>query len=100
MFSIAPAHHSDLLLFHQLRIRAIVYHALTKYRSCERAIDFLRVDIFQLSVEDELVALLPKTHCRLFPEQNKGKDFAILNTAQLATATITGAIVHMPSAGN
>ncbi len=83
MFSIALAGISNLLLLHQLRIRTIIHHALAEDRSCERAVDLLRIDISQLSIEYELVALRPKTHCGLSPEQSKGEDIAILDTISL-----------------
>ena len=69
----------DFLLLHQLRIRAVVDHAFSKHRGRERAVYFLRIDIFQLAIEDKLISLRPKTYCRLLPQQNKGKDIAILN---------------------
>lgn len=93
------ANFSDLFLFHQLRIRTIVHYALAKDRSRKRAVDFLRVDILQLSVENELVAFLPKTHCRLFPQENKGKNFTILHIL-VCDCKKNGATVHIPSAGN
>lgn len=67
-----------LLLLHQLGIGAVVYNILAKYRSGEGAVDLLGVDILDLSVENEVVALGTKVDSHLATEKNEGEYIAIL----------------------
>lgn len=69
---------SYFLLFHQLRIWAIVYHALAKNWGRQRCIDRFRIDIFQLSIQYEFVSFRAQTHGDFFAEENKGKYITIL----------------------
>lgn len=48
---------TDLFLLHQLGVRAVIDHILSKDRCGQDSINFLRVDIFQLAIENEVVAL-------------------------------------------
>lgn len=48
---------TDLLLLHELGIGAIVDNVATENRGGERRVDFFGVDIAQLAIENELVAL-------------------------------------------
>ena len=70
-----PTH---LLLLHKLRIRAVIYHVFPKHWSGERAVDFLRVQVFVLPVEYEVITLYPQAYSRLLPEEYERKDVAIL----------------------
>ena len=67
-----------LLLLHKLRVRAVIYHVLPKHRGGERAVDFLRVQVFVLSVEYEVIALHPQAYSRLLPEEYERENVAIL----------------------
>ena len=67
-----------LLLLHKLRVRAVIYHVFPKHWSGERAVDFLRVQVFVLSIEYEVIALHPQAYSRLLPEEYERKDVAIL----------------------
>lgn len=48
---------TDLLLLHELGIGAIVDNVATENGGGERRVDFFSVDIAQLAIENELVAL-------------------------------------------
>lgn len=71
-------HCSYLLLLHKLRVGAIVHHILTKNRCGKDRIDFLCVDILQLPIENEIIALSAKVNGGLLPKQNEGENIAIL----------------------
>ena len=58
-----------LLLFHKLRVRAVIYHVFPEHWSGERTVDFLRVQVFVLSIEYEVIALHPQAYSRLLPEE-------------------------------
>lgn len=57
-----------LLLLHQLCIGTVIYHAFAKDWGAKRAVDLFRTGVFQLGIEDELVALLAQAYGRLLPE--------------------------------
>lgn len=67
-----------LLLLHQFGIRTVIYNAGTKDRGSEGAVDFLGIGIFQLSVEDEFVALSAKKDGSLSTQKHECEDVAIL----------------------
>ena len=67
-----------LLLLHKLRVWAVIYHVLPKHWGGERAVDFLRVQVFVLSIEYEVISLHPQAYSRLRPEEYEGEDVAIL----------------------
>ena len=67
-----------LLLLHKLRVRAVIYHIFPEHWGGERAVDFLRVQVFVLSVEYEIISLHPQAYSRLLPEEYERKDVAIL----------------------
>ena len=56
---------ADLLLLHQFGVRAIIDHILSKDRCSQDSINLLRVDILQLAIENEVVALSSQIHCCL-----------------------------------
>jgi hypothetical protein len=72
-----PAY-AHLLLLHQFGVRAVVYNILAKDRSGEGVVDLLGVDVLDLSVEDEVVALGTKTNSHLATEHDEGEHVAIL----------------------
>lgn len=74
--------HANLLLLHQLGVGAVVDNILAEDRSSERAVDLLGVDVLELSIEDEVVALGVEADSHLATEENKGKDVAILFASQ------------------
>lgn len=67
-----------LLLLHKLRVRAVIYHIFPKHWGGERAVDFLRVQVFVLPVEYEVITLHPQAYSGLLPEKYERKDIAIL----------------------
>ena len=52
----------DLLLLHQFGVWAIVNHILSKDRGGQDSVDFLRIHILQLSIENKVVALPPEVY--------------------------------------
>lgn len=79
-----PTLSAHLLLFHQLGVGTIIHDASTENRCREWTVDFLGIGILQLAIEDKLIAFGAQKHCRFFPQENEGKDIAVLGT-QLAT---------------
>ena len=70
-----------LLLLHQLRIWAVIHDISPKHRCRERTIHLLRVDIPQLPVQDEIIALRSQAHRRLLAQQDEREDIAVLFSA-------------------
>lgn len=73
---------ANLLLLHQLRIGAIVHHILAEDRSRQGRINLLCIDVFELSIQYELIALRSEADGGLFAEKNKGEYVAILRLSQ------------------
>lgn len=71
-----------LLLLHKLGVGAIVDDIGAKDGSGQGAVDFFGVDILELSVQDEVVALGTEADSRLLAEQNEGEDIAVLRTRE------------------
>jgi hypothetical protein len=71
-------HCTHLLLLHKLGIGAVVHDVLAKDGCSEWRVDFLSVDILDLSVQDKVVALGIQTHGHLATKKDKGEDIAIL----------------------
>jgi hypothetical protein len=69
---------THLLLFHKLRVGAVVDDVLAKHRRAQRGVDLLGVDVLDLAVENEVVALGVEAHGHLAPEQDEGEDVAVL----------------------
>lgn len=69
---------SHLLLLHQLRVRTIVHHILSKHRRGERAIDLFRIHVLQFSVQNEIIALRSQNHRSRLSEQDEGEDISVL----------------------
>lgn len=69
---------SHLLLLHQLGVGAIIDDIGSKHRSGQGRVDLFGADITQLAVQDELVTLGTQVDSRLFAEENKGENVAIL----------------------
>lgn len=70
--------HIHLLLLHELRIRAVIYHVFPEHWGGERAVNFLRVQVLVLSVEYEVIALHPQAYSRLLPKEYERENVAIL----------------------
>ena len=85
---------TDLLLLHQFGIGAIVDDTFPKDWGGQGAVDFLRVEVLVLSVQDEIVPFDSQAHSRLPPEQDKREDIAILCRA---SAMASGARRRMDS---
>lgn len=75
-----PEQQPYLLLFHQLRIRTIVDNILAKNGRGKGAVNFLGVDMAELAIEDELVALGANIDGSFLAEQDEGEDVAILES--------------------
>lgn len=52
---LGEAEFDELLLLHELRVRAVVYDVRPEDGSGEFAVDFLCIYVFELAVEDEVV---------------------------------------------
>lgn len=70
-----------LLLLHELGVGAVVDDILAEHRGGERVVDLLSVDVLQLAIEDEVVALGAQADGGLLAEKNEGEDIAVLLTA-------------------
>lgn len=67
-----------LLLLHKLRVGAVVDNILAKDGGGERCVDLLRVDVLDLSVQDEVVALGVEHDGHLATEKDKSEDISVL----------------------
>lgn len=85
---------ADLLLLHELRIRAVVHDVLAEDGRGQRRVDLLGVDILQLAIEDQIVALRTQTHRGLLAQQDEGKHIAVL------LATGEEELVRVDAVGN
>lgn len=72
-----PTH---LLLFHELRIRAVVHDILAKHGASQGVVDLFGVDVLGLAVQDEVVTLGIQADGHLPAEQNEGEDIAVLRS--------------------
>ena len=70
-----------LLLLHELGVGAVVDDILAEDGGGERVVDFFSVDILQLAIEDEVVALGSQADGGLLAQEDKGEDIAVLFTA-------------------
>jgi hypothetical protein len=73
---------THLLLLHQLGVGAIVDNILAKDGCGQHSVDLLGIDILQLPIEDELIALSAQIHRRLLPQEDKCENITILCTYQ------------------
>ena len=89
---------TDLFLFHQFRIWAIVYHIFAKDGRCEGAVYFLRIEILVFTIQYKLVALDAQADSRFFSEQNECKDIAILDPASALVFKVTQALYLLSTA--
>jgi hypothetical protein len=69
---------AHLLLLHELGVGAIVDDILAEDGGGERAVDLLGVDVLDLSVEDEVVALGVEADSHLATEENESEHIAVL----------------------
>lgn len=60
--------HSYLLLLHQLGIGTVVNNIRSEDGCCEFAIDFFCIHVFELPIENKLIAFHAKVNCCLLPE--------------------------------
>lgn len=68
----------NLLLFHELGIRAIINDVFPKAGSRQHRVNFLSVDIFEFPIQDELIPLWSKVDCNFPAQQNERENIAIL----------------------
>lgn len=67
-----------LLLFDELGVWAVVHDVGPEDRRSELAIDLLRIDILQLSIEDKFISIRPKINGSLLSQENEREDVAVL----------------------
>ncbi len=53
---------TNLLLLHQFRVWAVVDYILSKDWCGKNSINLIRVDILQLAIENEIIALSPQVY--------------------------------------
>ena len=70
------------LLLHQFGVRAVIDYVLSKDRCSQDSINFFRVDILQLAIENEVVAFSPQIYRSFLAEENEREAIAILNPSQ------------------
>lgn len=68
-----------LLLFHQLPVRTIVNDVGAKHWRGKGTINLLRIDIFQLAIENELIPFGAQIYCRLSSKQDESEDITVLS---------------------
>lgn len=69
---------THLLLLHQLGVGAVVDNIFAKDGRRQHTVDQLGIDIAQLPIEDELVALSTQIHRRLLPQEYKREYITVL----------------------
>ena len=69
---------SHLLLLHELRVWTIVDDICAKDWCRQRTVDLLSVDILQLAVQDEIVALGAQADSGLLAQEDESEDISIL----------------------
>jgi hypothetical protein len=67
-----------LLLLHKLRVRAVIHDIGTKHGCGKMRVDFLRIHIRKLPIQDEFVSIYTEVDYRLAAKQDEGKDIAVL----------------------
>jgi hypothetical protein len=55
-------------LLHQFGVWTVVDHVRAKDGRCQLAVDFFRVDILELSIQDEFISFDSKIDCDLLAE--------------------------------
>jgi hypothetical protein len=70
-------------LFHELRIGAVIDDVFAENRGGERGVDIFSIDILQLAVEDEFIALCADIDSHFPPKHDEGKHIAVLGHGQL-----------------
>jgi hypothetical protein len=68
-----------LLLLHEFRIGTIIDDVTPKYRGCQGRIDFLGTHIFELSVQDKVIALSTEINGSLLSQKDERENISILN---------------------
>lgn len=70
---------TNLFLFHQFGVWAVIDNILAKDRRSQDGINLLRIDILQLAIENKFITLSPQVHRSLLPQQYKRENIAILS---------------------
>jgi hypothetical protein len=70
---------TNLLLLHELRVRAVIDNILAEDGGGEDGVDFFGANVADLAVQDELVALGSDVDGRLLAEQDEGEALAVLS---------------------
>jgi len=84
---LANAH---LLLLHELGVGAVVDNILAKDGCGERVVDLLSVDILQLAIENEIIALGAQADSGLLAQEDESENITVL----LAAGKEEGVGVH------
>lgn len=67
-----------LLLLHEFGVGAVVDDVGTEDWGGDRTVDLLCVDILELAVENEFVAVNAEVNCRLLFKEDEGEDISVL----------------------
>jgi hypothetical protein len=59
---------TDLLLLHKLRIRTIINNITSKDGSCQESIDFFRIGVLKLGIENEVISFRSQIYGGFFPQ--------------------------------
>lgn len=70
-----------LLLLHELGVGAVVYNIRPEDGRGQFAIDLFGIDVFQFSVENELIAIRSEIDGSLLAQENKSEDVTVLAPA-------------------
>nr|POE63635.1 hypothetical protein CFP56_04538 [Quercus suber] len=69
-----------------------VDHILSEYRSGQRTVDLLCIDVLQFPVENKVVAFCAQADCCLFAQQDKGEYIAVFLPARKKEAVGVDAV--------
>lgn len=69
---------AHLFLFHELGIRHIVDDVFTEDWGCQNRIDFFSIDILELGIQYELIALRAEIHGNFAAKKDESEDVAVL----------------------
>lgn len=67
-----------LLLLHEFRVGAVVDDVGTEDWGGDGTVDLFRVDVLELAVENEFVAVDAEVNRRLLSKEDEGKDISVL----------------------
>lgn len=71
-----------LLLFHQLRVGAIVNNMATKDRGCQWRIDLFGTNVAQFTIQDEFIALGAQVDRGFLSKKDESKNITVLSKVE------------------